>query len=491
MDASLTRQFLSPAALARVTALAALAAILGVAVALHPLAVAVPVLGVLLVAFAFLAPVTHLTVLLVMTAVVGDELQSRYTGHILFSDALLLTGLLRAGVVMLGQRIEVRRLIAAGLVLVFMVGVLLQLVRGVRAGHDPSYAAAEARILLGFGALIIAMPIVADPLGRARLVRGLVVVGLLLGLWGLAQWSLGIAGSNATGAGVRTDADFAVSGSGQLHGGLYGYPVAVVMAAAALLAGACRSTVSRLVVAAVLATNLACLLLTYERTFWLTTTLAVLFVIAKLGRGRRLRAAVATLATAVLLMGMLATAAPSTLSTARDRMLSLGQASTDTSLRWRVVETGHLTSMKIEPRPLLGWGLGDFLHWGKPWLQIPPSSTWFAHNGYLWLIWKTGVLVTAFLLALLAWAVVTRAPPQGGDLTRTLRTGSQAALVALLLSSVSFPSFNNLAITAVMGTLLAICFAPARPQGPQVRSSRLRYPGVGASPRPLQEGSHR
>jgi O-antigen ligase/polysaccharide polymerase Wzy-like membrane protein len=478
MDARL-RQPLFPAALARATALAALAAILGVGVALHPLAVAVPAVGVLLVALAFLAPVTHLSLLLFMTAVVGYELQRRYTGHVLFSDALLLTGLLRAGVVMLGQRIETRRLIAAGLVLAFMVGVLIQLVRGLRAGNDPSYAAAEARILLGFGTLIVAMPIVADPIGRARLLRGLVVVGLLLGLWGLAQWSLGIEGSNNTGLGVRTNADFAVSGSGQLHGGLYGYPVAVVMAAAALLGGACRSALSRLVVPAVLVTNIACLLLTYERTFWLTTALALLFVIAKLGRGRRLRAAVATLAATVLLLGLLATAAPSALSTARERILSLGQASTDTSLRWRVVETRHLTSLKIKPRPLFGWGLGDFLHWGKPWLQIPPSSTWFAHNGYLWLIWKTGVLVTALLLALLAWAVATRAPPRGGHLTRTLRTGSQGALLALLLSSVSFPSFNNLAITAVMGTLMAICFMPTRPRRAQVPSPRSRYRGEG------------
>jgi hypothetical protein len=43
---------------------------------------------------------------------------------------------------------------------------------------------------------------------------------------------------------------------------------------------------------------------------------------------------------------------------------------------------------------------------------------------------------------------------------RAFRTGSQGGLVVLLLSSVTFPSFNSLSITAVMGALLAVCFAP-------------------------------
>jgi O-antigen ligase len=456
----LTQTRLSAATLARAAALAALAAIAGALAFVQPDAVLFPLGAVLVLALAFVAPVTHLTLLLLMTAVVGFELQRRYAGQLLPSDLFLLTGLLRACVVMLDQRIEPRRLAAAGLMLAFMFGVLLQLVHGLRAGNEPSYAAAEARILLSFGTLLVAMPIVADPLGRRRLARGLVVVGLLLGLWGLAQWSLGIKGSDNINLGVRTTADFAVSGSGQLHGGLYGYPVAVVMSAAALLSGLCRSRAARLVLLAVVATNLACLLLTYERTFWLTTIITVGFVIVKLDRGRRFRAVIGSLAAVVLLLGVLATAAPRDFAAIRDRGLSLEQGSTDTSYRWRAVETNHVIATKIDPRPLFGWGLGNFLYWGKPWLQVPPSSTWFAHNGYLWMIWKTGILVAGLLFALLAWAVVSRGPPEGGAFMRAFRTGGQAGLAVLLLSSLSFPSFNSLGITAVMGTLTAVCFAP-------------------------------
>jgi hypothetical protein len=457
MDIGLTRPRLPAATLLAAAGLAALAAIVGALAVVQPLVVVGPLGAALLVALAFLAPVTHLTLLLFMTAVVGFELQRRYAGQLLPSDALLLTGLLRAVVVMLGQRIERRRLVVVGLMLAFMVAVLLQLLHGLRMGNDPRYAAAEARILLSFGTLLVAVPIVADPLGRVRLARGLVVVGLLLGLWGLAQWSLGIKGSNNINLGVRTSADFAVSGHGQLHGGLYGYPVAVVMASAALFSGLCRSWWPRLVLVAVVATNLACLLLTYERTFWLMTVIAVGFCIAKLGRGRRFRAAMASLAAAVILLGALAVAAPKDFTAIRDRGLSVRQGSTDTSYRWRAVETKHLLAMKIEPRPL----------------QVPPSSTWFAHNGYLWMVWKTGIFIAALLFALLAAAVFQRGPPEGGPSMRAFRTGAQAGLAVLLLSSLSFPSFNSLAITAVMGTLMAVCFAPLAPRrrGARVRAS--------------------
>lgn len=460
MGISLTRPHLTRGALAGAATVAALASLAGVLAAVQPLAALVPIAAIALVALAFLAPVTHLTLFLIATAVVGFELQRGFSGHFLPSDALFVTGLLRAVLVLFRQRIEPRRLAVAALVLAFMLAVLLQLAHGIRAGNDPAYAAAEARVLLAFGTLLIAMPIVADPVGRRRLAAGLVVVGLLLGVWGLAQWSLGIIGANNINLGVRPSADFATSGSGQLHGGLYGYPVAVVMSAGALLSGVWRAWKVRLALGAVLATNLTCLFLTYERTFWLTTIAALGFVIVKLGRGRRFRALVATLTAALVLLGLLATASPQNLTALRDRVLSLDQGQNDSSVRYRIVETDHLLATKIAPQPFLGWGLGNFLHWGQPWAQVPPRSTWFAHNGYLWMIWKMGIIGAALLFALLGWAIVTRAPPKGGRFMRAFRTASQGGLLVLLLSSVTFPSFNSLAITAVMGTLIAVCFAP-------------------------------
>jgi hypothetical protein len=60
-------------------------------------------------------------------------------------------------------------------------------------------------------------------------------------------------------------------------------------------------------------------------------------------------------------------------------------------------------------------------------------------------------------------------------------------LLVLLLTSVTFPSFNALAITATMGVLMAICFAPvARTRRVRGRGARIRR-----SERPLVWGRAR
>jgi O-antigen ligase len=447
---------LGPLGLAGVLGLAGGA---GAGAALQP-KVTLAIVGALaLLALAFLAPVTHLMLLLFLTAVVGYQLQHRLGSHLLPSDAVLLTGLVRASVTLMRKRLEPRRIAAVSLMAVFAVATMLQVLHGLHAGASSSQSGDEGRALLGFAALLIATPILDDPQGRRRLGRGLVAVALILGLWGLTTWGLGISLGENVDVGLRSNAGFATSGHGQLHGGLYGYPVAVVMAAAVLLAGHAGRGLRRWTVVAVLIVNLTCLALTYERTFWLMTLVTLGFVVAKMGRGRRLRAAVAILAMGVALIGFLATVAPSTLSSIEHRMLSLGQYSSDNSVRYRVVETRHVLS-KVMAKPVFGWGLGDTIFWGQPWEQVPARDNWFAHNGYLWVIWKVGIFVAALLFALLAWAVVSRAPPERERATRSFRVAAQGGLLVLLLSSVTFPSFNSLSITAVMGVLMAICFMP-------------------------------
>jgi hypothetical protein len=90
---------------------------------------------------------------------------------------------------------------------------------------------------------------------------------------------------------------------------------------------------------------------------------------------------------------------------------------------------------------------------------VRPSTESFAHNGYLWLAWKLGAPAAALLLVLLGAAVLWRRP-RGPTTLESMRGGAQAALVLLLLASVTFPAFEALGITAVMGLLVALCFAP-------------------------------
>src|ERR1700759_2224506 len=89
--------------LAAVAGLAGLAATVGAAAALKPPLVLAAFGFLALVVLAFRAPVVHLTILLVLTAVVGYTLQRRLGSHLLPSDALLLTGLLRAFVTLMRQ----------------------------------------------------------------------------------------------------------------------------------------------------------------------------------------------------------------------------------------------------------------------------------------------------------------------------------------------------------------------------------------------------
>lgn len=456
---------------ALVLGLLALAAVAGAAAAVQPLIVLAPFGALALIAFAFLAPVTHLMLLLFITAVVGYSLQHRLGSHLLPSDALLLTGYLRASVTLMRRRLEPRRLAAVALMSAFAVATILQIYHGIHAGHNSSQTGDEGRTLLEFGTLLIAIPILDNPQGRRRLGRGLVVVGLILGVWGLAVWALGISFGENVDVGLRTTAGFAASGSGQLHGGLYGYPVAVIMAAAVLLAGQGGRGVQRWSLIAVLVVNMACLVLAYERTFWLTTLVTLGFVAVKMGRGRRLRAAVTILVTGLALLGVLATVFPADLTKIEARVLTLGQGASDNSVRYRVVETQHLLQ-KVKSQPLLGWGLGDTMYWGQPWEEVPPRANWFAHNGYLWIIWKVGVLQAALLFALLAWAVASPAPPEQDPAMRSFRVAAQGGLLVLLLSSMTFPSFNSDTITAVMGVLVAVCFMPrVRPQRRRVAVS--------------------
>jgi O-antigen ligase len=432
----------------------------GAGAALQPKITLALAMGCALVALAFYAPTTHLMFLLFLTAVVGYQLQHRLGSHLLPSDAVLLTGLAAAFARLSRQRLEPRRIVVMCLITAFGIAAILQVVHGLRTGDNSSQSGDEGRALLGFAALLIAMSILDEPGGRERLGRGLIVIGLILGLWGLATWGLGISLGENVDVGLRQNAGFATSGHGQLHGGLYGYPVAVIMAATVLLAGHAGWGWRRWTVVAVLAINITCLVLTYERTFWVTTIVTLGFAAVKMGRGRRLRAAVIIVSSGMIALGFIATISPSTLTAMERRVLSLGQYSSDNSVRYRVVETGHVLD-KIKAKPIFGWGLGDTIYWGQSWEQVPPRANWFAHNGYLWVIWKVGVIAAALLFALLVWAVAMRAPPELDPGRRTLRVAAQGGLVVLLLSSVTFPSFNSLTITSVMGVLMGICFMPA------------------------------
>lgn len=422
-------------------------------------------------ALAFVAPVAHLTLLLILTVVVPYSFQNQSIGSagLVPADVFLVTGMLRAGVVLLMYGIDRRRLVAAAICLVFLAGAVLQLIQGLQGGAEVSAAGAEFRHMLAYGTLLVALPIVVDSRARWRLLKGLLVVGLLLGLWGIAQWALNISYGEAGDVGVRTGVRLTTGGRGQVQGGLYAFPAAIGLAYAALISGALRSLWSRAAVLAVLSLNTVSMLLTFERTFWVGTIVALGFITLRLSGRSRLRALIWTPLAALMGVAALAVLAPTELVTARERLLSINQYGSDNSLRYRLIESQHVVA-KINDHPIIGSGLADTVWWGRPYAGVPPQAYAYSHNGYLWMAWKLGIPLTALILALILLAIFWRGPPGEDRLYAAVRAGCQGVLVALLIINVTFPAFRILSITPAIGLFVAVCTV----LGASAQAARIR-----------------
>jgi O-antigen ligase len=222
-----------------------------------------------------------------------------------------------------------------------------------------------------------------------------------------------------------------------------------------------RSAGTRALLAAIAGLNAIDLLLTYERTLWVATLLALALLGLKAAPEQRLRTLTLGPALLMLVVAGMAVVAPRDLTAARERLVSIAQYGSDRSVRYRVTETRHVTG-EISARPVLGSGLGATILWGRPYEGVQPATESYAHNGYLWLAWKLGAPGAALLVLLLIGAALLRGPPTTTTTLGALRVGAQAGLLVLLVASITFAAFNALAITAVMGVLVAICFAPQR-----------------------------
>lgn len=441
------------------------AAAIGSLVAIQPRLAVGLVVGGALVALPFVAPVTHLVLLVVITATVPFEVQARFafgagpgsTGLIV-SDVLLLGGLLRALAVMLDLRLTRRAGVAVAIVLALLAVAIMQFLRGLSVGQE--LAGPELRPLLGFGVLLVALPIVVQRPARDRLFRGLVVVGLVLALWGIVQWSLNIPFSTIGDAGVRRSVPFATTARGALQGGLYGYPIAATLALAALVATDGRSPMRRVLLVAVLALNCIDLLLTYERVLWISTLAAFGFVVLKSRGSQRVKGLLMAPAAVMVLIACFAIVAPTDLAGARERLVSVGQYGADRSLRFRTLEADHVIE-QIRAEPILGSGLGATILWGRPYEHVRPAYQSFSHNSYLWLVWKLGFPGAALLAMLFVYALVGRRRPGDTATAAAVQIGAQAALFACALQAFVYPNFVA-SITVSIGLLLALCVSGRR-----------------------------
>lgn len=416
----------------------------------------------MLVVVAFVAPVANLVLILVITGVVPFSTQNQLAGDapIILSDLLLLAGLLRTALVIGRTPLTVaqrRKLLVVG---AFLVVVVLQFVRGMVGGHERGTTGFEFRTLLAFATFVIALPVLTNRRQWERLLLGLLVAGFILGTWGLAQWMLGL--SFEAGYGVREGVSGAPSGRGQLQGGLYGFPVAVVIAFAVLNSGAVTSRRGRTALLAVFMLNSVSLLLTYERTFWIATVAAMGFVVWRAGERSRVRVLTRSPAILLALIALLLTPWPDAVVAGRERLVTLGDYRNDNSVRYRIAESTHVFD-EIKSHPIQGEGLGATVVWARPWDQVPARHYHYSHNAYLWLAWKIGVPAAAMLCVVIVGAIVRARPVSGSRLFASILTGAQGALLLLMLANLAFPSFNTYGITAVMGLVLALCTLSVEP----------------------------
>ncbi len=440
-----------------VTIACATALIFGVALPFAPKA-AIAVL--VLVPVAFGAPVACLSVLLAVTVLVPFDVQDSFAVFggrdqpgLLVVDALMVLGLIRVAWSVLRGRLPVDRRVVAGLVLALVV--VVALMWGLGLGASVSEAGHETRrVVLGCGAFLLALPLADDAAARKRLVWSLTAIGMALALWGLAQWVFSVEYTTSGDVGIRPGVDLTSSGHGQLQGGMYAFPVAVILAWAALLSLRALGRRTEAVLTAVLLLNALCLVLTFERSLWGATAVGVVVVAASSGRVAR-RQGLKWAGGGVVALIVVAALAPGQARTAVERLLSITQVSTDTSFTSRVVESRAVIE-EIGQRPFTGSGFGATVTWGER-DTFATMTTPFVHNGYLWLAWKIGIPAAVLVVSLIAAAIFRRSRVGDDDEWIALRRGGQAALLALLVVCIVFPVFNVLGITAIMGLLAAVC----------------------------------
>lgn len=440
--------------------------VLGLALVVKPILV-VAVLGLALFAAVASVPGWLLVSLLVaVTAIVPYGLQNQYglgagagSPGLILSDVLLLVAVATATPWFLRSHHSPRARTVLVLVLCFVALCGVQFLRSFASGRSPSDVGAEFRTMLGFAAAFPAYRVLSGD-RRHLLVQGLAVAGIALGLWGIAQWVFDIEFAGARDVGVREGVRFTTAGRGQLQGGLYAFPVAVLLGLAALVSGRLRTPRATVAALAIVLLNAVSLLLTFERTFWVATVLGGALIVVKAGHAQRARASLWGIAVLMVFFAVLATLLPGELTAARERLLSLSQYGSDRSVHYRLAETRHVTA-EIRSSPLAGAGFGATIFWGRPWDRVPPRSYTYSHNGYLWLAWKIGL--PGAMILWIAIVLCLRARSRDTDpVFAASRDGAQAALLALLLISVTFPSFSQLAITPTIGVLFAFCVAPQR-----------------------------
>lgn len=201
------------------------------------------------------------------------------------------------------------------------------------------------------------------------------------------------------------------------------------------------------------------LVLSFVRGNYVAFVAGLVYLLVVLHARERVRLVAGGLLVAAVLGAALAVLSPAILDSIVSRALAV-TAVRDRNVQYRLIEN-RAVGAQVAERPLLGNGLGkDYLFdWSR--YGVSPYRKSYIHNSYYWFAHRLGLVG----LVLMAWVVVAFLGPWLRDRDRLTRGdpwlvglvfGSRAALVAVLVVSVTSPRLNGKDTIVVLATLLGL-----------------------------------
>ena len=252
------------------------------------------------------------------------------------------------------------------------------------------------------------------------------------------------------------------------------YPLMAVVWAIVLVPTSRRGP-GRTATLVVASLGLAALLFTFQRGAWAALIAVAPLAIVLLPRGKRgtglarfLPIAGIGLAVVLGVNAMAATGATNPLTSAVERLESLGQYGEDKSNQYRVAEWTTAVQ-EIRRHPVTGIGLGSSIEFENPLQDLAPEgvnfSQYYIHNSYIWMALKLGVIAALLFIALAVSTTVRayRAYRRAADpRVARLLLGGFASMITLLLVSFSGPHLNIDAATPYVAATIGLIEATRR-----------------------------
>jgi O-antigen ligase len=186
---------------------------------------------------------------------------------------------------------------------------------------------------------------------------------------------------------------------------------------------------------------------TFTRGYWLAAVIALFLFFIFLKPASKTRAAllmILLLSISLLLAELYLGDIFSYLSTAVvDRFTSIGESFNDVSVVNRLVESKAVWE-QIKINPIMGYGLGK-TYWFQP--LIPRDlPTWYVHNGYLYLWYKTGLMGLIFFFGfygIITWRGYKLYQKNSGNWGGILVLALTSCLLAMLVVNLTSPQVNQ------------------------------------------------